>query len=491
LPAERVSRKAETAQPASRLNAAATAWAASTAGVAALQRQFGNRAVSRLLAEAAPGGLLVQTKLTVGPARDAFEEEADQAARRVLAGEGGRAPLAGEHGKSAPSIRRAAAQAEPGSGPALGPAAEAEIEGARGRGHRLPPGLQAKLNKAFGMNLSGVKVHADGQADRISRSLQARAFTTGSDIFFKQGEFKPGSRQGEELIAHEMAHVVQQSGAPARRGGTIQRRVLTIGDPQLEKTTTKEFQRANFLGQETDFQQRQAPGGETFHQIADKWGDMGMHKLNPLRLIAKKYGWGAYGPRRSFQPGTGQQYLENMPAGEDLKIIAHGSLGQTKVAGYTPEKLANVLAALGLEPGWNGRIWMHSCLAGVRRTPGGMPDEVGDEGTSFIERMHAHMRKKGFNNQILGLRGIIMAGSNTEMELSQYEQREKHEEAEQAYNKAKAKSDKLWDKKAMQWRQQRAQNQKKQRREELDKLPRGGATKHRAWYTARPYEPMA
>ena len=44
--------------------------------------------------------------------------------------------------------------------------------------------------------------------------MSARAFTTGTDVFFASGEYRPGPSSGEELLAHELAHVVQQRGAP-------------------------------------------------------------------------------------------------------------------------------------------------------------------------------------------------------------------------------------------------------------------------------------
>ncbi|WP_287359229.1 DUF4157 domain-containing protein, partial [Moorena sp. SIO3B2] len=55
------------------------------------------------------------------------------------------------------------------------------------------------------------RVHNDAQSDQLNQSIQARAFTTGKDIFFRQGEYNPGSRGGQELIAHELTHVVQQN----------------------------------------------------------------------------------------------------------------------------------------------------------------------------------------------------------------------------------------------------------------------------------------
>ena len=63
-----------------------------------------------------------------------------------------------------------------------------------------------------------MRVHKDGEADSLARSVSARAFTTGTDVYFADGEFKPDSPEGKELIAHELAHVVQQRGAPDHAG---------------------------------------------------------------------------------------------------------------------------------------------------------------------------------------------------------------------------------------------------------------------------------
>ncbi|MGA7931951.1 MAG: DUF4157 domain-containing protein [Kovacikia sp.] len=75
----------------------------------------------------------------------------------------------------------------------------------------MDSGLQRKLGQAMGADFSGVKVHTDNQADQLSRSIQAKAFTTGQDVFFRHGAYQPGSRRGQELIAHELTHVVQQN----------------------------------------------------------------------------------------------------------------------------------------------------------------------------------------------------------------------------------------------------------------------------------------
>ena len=67
------------------------------------------------------------------------------------------------------------------------------------------------MGEAMRRDFSGVRVHANAHADGLNRSLQARAFTVGQDIYFRHGEYSPGSSTGRELLAHELTHVVQQS----------------------------------------------------------------------------------------------------------------------------------------------------------------------------------------------------------------------------------------------------------------------------------------
>lgn len=106
------------------------------------------------------------------------------------------------------------------------PDVTAQISAQRGRGAPLAPELRDTMSQTFDHGFSDVRVHADPLADSLARSVSARAFTTGGDIFFASGEYNPGSASGRELIAHELAHVVQQRGAPT--AGTL--RVSEPGD---------------------------------------------------------------------------------------------------------------------------------------------------------------------------------------------------------------------------------------------------------------------
>lgn len=102
------------------------------------------------------------------------------------------------------------ARASEGDGNVV-PDVERAIESSRGGGQSLDRGVQSQMGNALNADFSGVRVHTDAGADGLNQSLSARAFTTGRDIYFRQGEYNPGSSGGRELLAHELTHVVQQN----------------------------------------------------------------------------------------------------------------------------------------------------------------------------------------------------------------------------------------------------------------------------------------
>jgi hypothetical protein len=99
-------------------------------------------------------------------------------------------------------------------GGAVHPDIEAAIAASRGTGRRLDIGSASRVGGALGDSFGDVRLHTGDDAAALARSVSARAFTVGSDIFFGSGEYRPGTSGGGELLAHELAHVVQQRGAP-------------------------------------------------------------------------------------------------------------------------------------------------------------------------------------------------------------------------------------------------------------------------------------
>jgi hypothetical protein len=123
---------------------------------------------------------------------------------------------------------------------------ETSINQARGGGQPLGDNIREPMEQAFGADFGGVKVHTDSQSHELNQSIQARAFTTGQDIFFRQGEYNPGSQGGQELLAHELTHVVQQSGGAInsedKRGKKLINLVENTGHERVSPTKGKDGQ---------------------------------------------------------------------------------------------------------------------------------------------------------------------------------------------------------------------------------------------------------
>jgi hypothetical protein len=106
----------------------------------------------------------------------------------------------------------------------LQPDLAAEIANASQGGQALSAPVREGMSQQLGHDFSGVRIHTDRRSDTLNRQLQARAFTVGNSIFFSQGAYDPHSTQGRHTLAHELTHVVQQSGGG--RSGP-----LKLGEP--------------------------------------------------------------------------------------------------------------------------------------------------------------------------------------------------------------------------------------------------------------------
>ena len=184
-----------------------------------LNQRYGNRYVNRVLktARSAPSETGLYGHDVVGAPDDRYEREAERVAARLT----GALQQSGDTGQGG--------RAE---GPASAP--RGASANAQGGGQALPEPLRQSAERAFGADFAAVRVHTDAAAASRSEDLQARAFTKNSDLFFAPGEYAPHTPGGQALLAHELAHVVQQTGSAAERaragvsaadGGVIQRRL--------------------------------------------------------------------------------------------------------------------------------------------------------------------------------------------------------------------------------------------------------------------------
>ena len=89
------------------------------------------------------------------------------------------------------------------------------VQAQLGAGRPMNSSVSSRMGSAFGRSFSNVRVHTDATAGQLSNRFNARAFTVGNQIAFGTGEYRPGTLMGDALIAHELAHTVQQGGANA------------------------------------------------------------------------------------------------------------------------------------------------------------------------------------------------------------------------------------------------------------------------------------
>ncbi len=118
---------------------------------------------------------------------------------------------------------------------------ESRIAQTRGNGQMMDDEIRQKMEQQFGKDFSSVVIHHDMQADELCKELNARAFAIGSDIYFASGEYNPDSERGQELIAHELTHVVQQGRSVTRkiyRSTTAPPRAANPTDRAIQKGAT-------------------------------------------------------------------------------------------------------------------------------------------------------------------------------------------------------------------------------------------------------------
>ena len=137
---------------------------------------------------------------------------------------------------------------------------EQELGRQGSKGQKLASKDRRPLETAFGADFSNVRIHTDGKANELNEQLNAKAFAHGADIYFKNGNFNPSSREGKHLLAHELTHTIQQGAIdttkPAgshKKASSIQRvpidyRAVTWADFNGPTDTTSKFDAATASG---------------------------------------------------------------------------------------------------------------------------------------------------------------------------------------------------------------------------------------------------
>jgi hypothetical protein len=187
------------------------------------QKSYGNAATLRHF------NYPIQAKLKVSQPNDPYEQEADRRVEQVMSmPESAIQRKPGIPGKSDPSYsdkqlvqKKISDQIPPltqgkvaSRAAEVTPAKQSRVESFSGGGQPLPESVRSFFEPLFGTDFGQVRVHTGSQAAESAAAIQARAFTSGQDVVFGSGEFRPEADEGRKLLAHELTHVVQQQGAP-------------------------------------------------------------------------------------------------------------------------------------------------------------------------------------------------------------------------------------------------------------------------------------
>ena len=176
--------------------------------------------------------LVIQKKLKIGDANNAYEVEADKMADKVVGKDNSHTGSVTQTGSLAQRKCSACSQKDEiqkksvadsitpliqkkGVGTEGGVASKAltqQIHGSKGSGHNMDRGTRNFMESRFGADFSNVRIHTGQQAIQMSRDLNARAFTVGNDVYFNAGQYNPSSTSGKHLLAHELTHTIQQGG---------------------------------------------------------------------------------------------------------------------------------------------------------------------------------------------------------------------------------------------------------------------------------------
>jgi hypothetical protein len=179
----------------------------------------------------------IQAKLAIGRSGDKYEQEADRVADQVMRMPEGKASphniirqqiitqsltleSEGALQRDAVEMPREEEQ-EPDiqtketsrQMPKVSLDLETELKASQRQGHLLPDGTRAFMESRFGQDFSQVRIHADSKSAQMNQILKAQAFTYQQHVFFGVGRYHPESSAGKHLLAHELTHVVQQSGS--------------------------------------------------------------------------------------------------------------------------------------------------------------------------------------------------------------------------------------------------------------------------------------
>jgi hypothetical protein len=198
-----------------------------------------------------------QAKLTVNAPGDRYEQEADRVASAVVGSDSaspsapvlvasrvihrmaGPAPPLPHEARvgGSPPVQAERSRGRP---PPRAASVEQRILARQGYGSPMPGAVLQFMESRLNADFSDIRIHTDSESHALNQDLHAYAFTAGSDIFFAEGQYRPGTSDGNRLLAHELAHVIQQSAAPVRGTRVQTQRIGNWAHQKIQDRLIKE-----------------------------------------------------------------------------------------------------------------------------------------------------------------------------------------------------------------------------------------------------------
>jgi len=245
---------------------------------------------------------VIQPKLTIGEPNDKYEHEADRVADHMI---------------QTPASMAKIQQQKAGERPAIQPSDRA-----------LSTQERSFFEPRFGHDFSQVQIHSDARSAEMADALNAEAFTLGRDIYFGSGKYRPRTRETDRLLAHELAHVVQQS----RTGPILQPKLKLTGSANLQARVAAVLN---------------AGLGNFYYVSVDSSGEL---KMEPIRAAHTSSITGPSAPVRALADQLWSLISESGATTVDVvaggvPIVGSYALSQIDIAD---------MEALGSgQPGWN------------------------------------------------------------------------------------------------------------------------------------------
>jgi hypothetical protein len=318
--------------------------------------------------------------------------------------------LVQRHAEEEIQTKPAVQRASTGAGFEVDGEFEQQLAASRGGGSPLPAEVRSFMEPRFGADFSGVRLHTGSDAAQLNRAVQAQAFTHGQDIYLGEGKTELGSEQGKQLLAHELTHVVQQTGHLAlqrtptgtriiQRHSSWEHALLGDADPGSLKTIAD----ARYALEATDMTkaQKRITRENAAHAIRQEMNRVESWQDEPPT---------DWPTARGFE-ATHQVRVVGIPYAKDPAQLTFATYGEINT-------LADLFGNLGdLKNAMPKTV--HSLLQGVRRQIYHKLESVlGEVSNSFVERTWAKMPTIGGFKGAEGSQGDVGPLPKGDMDIS-------------------------------------------------------------------------